>query len=151
MLGMFVTLEYSNFVSWLKKNKAYIIAGYILLGALYTIVSFYDMVIYSYVWFLFSTVSILFVYYVGLQLKSNLIKLYGFIKIFGQSSYYIYLMHPLILTLMIIFTTDMGILSVTKKIIIYFIVVIPFTVTLCLIYTAVKNKIKDSGKKKATA
>ncbi len=151
MLGMFVTLEYSNFVSWLKKNKVYIIVGYILSGALYTIVSFYDMVIYSYVWFLFSTVSILFVYYVGLQLKSKLLKLYGFIKLFGQSSYYIYLMHPLILTLMIIFTTDMGILSVTKKIIIYFIVVIPFTVTLCLIYTAVKNKIKDSKKKKAIA
>lgn len=151
LLGMYVTLEYNKFISLLKKYKVFIISGYIITGALYTIVSYYDMTIYSYVWFLFSTVSILFVYYVGLALKSKLSEFHGFVKLFGQSSYYIYLMHPLVLTSMIILTANGGILSVTKKIIIYFIVVIPFTVISCLTYVSIKNKIKDIYKKKSIA
>lgn len=147
MFGIFVTLEYENYTSWLKKNSVLAIVGYVIIGLAYTLVSYYDMKIYSFVWFLFSTVSILFVYLVGLILKDKLQKIYSFIKIFGQSSYYIYLMHPIILTAMIMMASDKGILSVTTRLIIYFSVVIPVTVISCLAYTAVKNKIKNFRKK----
>jgi len=151
MLGMYVTLEYNKYSSWLKEHKISVIVGYIIIGILYTIVSYYDLTIYSYVWFVFSIVSILFVYYVGLALKDKLAKFYGFIKLFGQSSYYIYLMHPLVLTLMINMATNMGILSVTTRLIIYFSIVIPVTVISCIAYTAVKNKLKNNRKKPVTA
>jgi peptidoglycan/LPS O-acetylase OafA/YrhL len=150
MFGIFVTLEYKNFTTWLKKYKVYAIIGYIVIGLAYTLVSFYNMKIYSFVWFSFSTVSILFVYLVGLFAKEKLHKLYGFIKVFGQSSYYIYLMHPIVLTTMIILAADKGILSVTTRLIIYFAVVIPVTIISCLTFTIVKNKIRGI-RKKATA
>lgn len=147
MFGIFVTLENEKFTSWLKKYSVLATIGYIVVGLAYTLVSYYDMKIYSYVWFLFSTVSILFVYLVGLVSKEKLRKFYGLIKLFGQSSYYIYLMHPIILTTMIIMTADKGILSITTKLIIYFSVVIPVTVISCLLYTMVKNKIKSYRKR----
>lgn len=149
MFGIFVTLEYENFIAWLKKYSIYAVIGYAVIGLAYTLVSYYNMKIYSYVWFLFSTVSILFVYLVGLFSKERLHKIYSFIKLFGQSSYYIYLMHPIILTTMIKMAADRGILSVTTRLIIYFSVVIPVTIISCLLYTMVKNKIKDSKKSAA--
>jgi surface polysaccharide O-acyltransferase-like enzyme len=151
MFGMFVTLEHEKFTPWLKKHSILVIMGYILSGLSYTLVSYYNLKIYSFVWFLFSTLSILFVYLVGLISKEKLHKIYGFIKIFGQSSYYIYLMHPIILTTMIIIAADKGILSVTTRLIIYFSVVIPVTVISCLSYTMVKNKIKRFRKKVAAS
>ena len=149
MFGMYVTLEYDKFISWLKRNGIFALIGYIIAGLAYTLVSYYDMKIYSYVWFIFSTVSILFVYLVGLIAKDKLQKIYSFIKLFGQSSYYIYLMHPIVLTIMIVMAADKGILSVTTKLVIFFAVVIPVTVISCLLYTMIKNKLNNSVNRKA--
>ena len=149
MFGMFVSLEYDKYTTWLKEHRNFAIIGYIIIGLAYTLVSYYNMKIYSFVWFIFSTVSILFVYLVGLISKDKLQKMYSFIKIFGQSSYYVYLMHPIILTLLIYMAANKGILSVTTKLIIYFSVVIPVTVISCLSYTMIKNKFKNSEKRKA--
>lgn len=151
MLGMYVTLEYNKFTGWIERHKGLTLAGYVFFAVLYTVASHYDMKIYTYAWFAFSFASILFAYCIGLSFKSRLVKLYGFIKLFGQSSYYIYLMHPLILTLMIIETANRGILSVTLRIILYFAVVIPVTVISCLLYTKVKNIVKDKIKGAASA
>lgn len=146
MLGIFVTLEYEKYTSWISKNKIAISAGYVIISAVYTIVSYYDHVIYIYVWVMFSIFSVFFVYYIGLLMKRSLSKIYSFIKLFGQSSYYIYLMHPMVLTLMIMYTDNNGILSVTKRLIIYSSTVIPITVASCLAFTAVRNKIKKNKK-----
>lgn len=151
MLGMFVTFEYDKFTMWLKKNNILVIVGYIIIALAYSIVSYYDLIIYTIVWFLFSTVSVFFVYYIGLILKDWLKNIYSFIKLFGQSSYYIYLMHPLILTIMTIYTTNKGILSVTTRILIYFATVIPVTVAMSLIYVAIKNKLKKRKKVPVTS
>ncbi len=146
MLGIYVTLERDKYISWINKNRILIMAGYVLSSAAYTLVSFYDLGIYIYVWFLFSIFSVFFVYYVGLIMKDSLKKIYGFIKLFGQSSYYIYLMHPLILTLAIRYTNNHGILSITKSLLIYSATVLPITIISCLVFTAVKNKIKKRKK-----
>lgn len=151
MLGMYVTLEYDKFTGWIERHKKITFAGYAFFAVLYTVASHYDMKIYTYVWFAFSFASILFAYGVGLYFKSRFEKLYGFIKLFGQSSYYIYLMHPLVLTLMIIETANRGILSVTTRLILYFAVVIPVTVISCLLYTKIKNTVKDKMKGAASA
>ncbi len=147
MLGIYLTLEYDKFTSYLTKNKWWFIVGYIVTGLAYTVVSYLNMTIYIYVWFIFSLSSIFFVYILGLIMKDIFKRYYGFIKLFGQSSYYIYLMHPLVLTLMIRYTDMNGILSITKKLLIYSVTVIPITVICCLGFTAVKNNIK---KKKTT-
>lgn len=146
MLGIYVTLEYDKYISWINKNKIIIIAGYFIISAIYTYVSFYDLSIYMYVWFVFSIFSIFFVYYVGLTMKKALSRIYSFIKLFGQSSYYIYLMHPLVLTLAIMYTDNNGILSITKRLMIYFATVMPITIISCLLFTAAKNKIKKIKK-----
>ena len=151
MLGIYVTLEYEKYVNWIKRNKAKIASGYVVSAAIYTMASYYGNGLYMYAWFVFSTFSIFFVYLIGLYLKKALGNIYSFIKLFGQSSYYIYLMHPLILTLMIMYTDNNGILSVTKRLIIYFLTVIPITVISCLVFTAIKNRFKKYRKSKKAA
>ncbi|MGD9569774.1 MAG: acyltransferase [Sedimentibacter sp.] len=146
MLGIFVTLEYDKYISWVNNHKLLIIFSYIFFLVAYTLISYYDLTINIYVWFVFSISSVFFVYYVGLAMKKSFYKIYSFIKLFGQSSYYIYLMHPLILTLMIFYTEINGILSVTKRLIIYSATVIPVTIITCLLYTAAKNYMKKNKK-----
>lgn len=146
MLGIYLTLEHDKFISFLNKNKLVIILAYIVTGLIYTAVSYLNMTIYIYVWFIFSLASIFFVYVVGLSMRDTFKKYYGFIKLFGQSSYYIYLMHPLILTFMIRYTDLNGILSITKRMVIYTSVVMPVTVACCLMYVSFKNNIKKRKK-----
>ena len=74
-------------------------------------------------------------------MKNKLKDFYPFIRVFGQSSYYIYLMHPLVLTLMIRYAEN-NFLSVTDKIILYTFTVIPITVISCLAFTLIRNKFK---------
>lgn len=142
MLGIYVTLERDSFVSLIERRKTYIVVGYLATGLAYTVVSYYDMSITTFVWFFYSLSSVFFVYYMGKIMKEVFSKNYSFIKLFGQSSYYIYLMHPLVLTVMILYTENNGILSVTKRLVLYSATVIPVTIISCLLFTAVKNKIK---------
>jgi membrane-bound acyltransferase YfiQ involved in biofilm formation len=142
MLGIYVSLEKELFVSWIERHKMHVAACYLATGFAYMVVSYYDMSISTYVWFIYSIASVFFVYYVGLVMKDLCKKYYSFIKLFGQSSYYIYLMHPLVLTVMIFFAENKGILSVTKRLILYSATVIPITIISCLLFTAAKNKIK---------
>jgi surface polysaccharide O-acyltransferase-like enzyme len=146
MLGIYATLETDKFKSWLYKYKILVTAGYIFIGLFYTIASYYNMFITTYVWFVFSTVSVFFVYLISTYLVVLFKNKYSFIKLFGQSSYYIYLMHPLVLTVMIMLAGKFGILSVTARLIIYFIVVISVTVTSCILFTIIKNKYKKYKK-----
>lgn len=146
MLGIYVTLEYDKFINFMSKYKYLIALGYIIISAIYTYVSFMDMTIYMYVWFVFSVFAVFFIYSLGLVMKKSLAKIYSFIKLFGQSSYYIYLMHPLILTMAIMYTDNNGILSVTKRIIIYSATVFPITIISCLVFTAIRNNIKKKRK-----
>lgn len=146
MLGIYVTLEQDKYLAWIEKNRIFVVIFYLVTGFIYTMVSYYDMAIYTYVWFVFSAASVFFVYYVGLVLKEKFRRNYSFIKLFGQSSYYIYLMHPLVLTLIILYAENNGILSVTKRLILYSAIVIPVTILSCLAFTSVKNKIMKNKK-----
>ena len=141
MLGIYITLEYDNYFTWIKKNKVFIVLSYIVMSIIYTLVSYYDSAATTLVWFLISTISLPFVYLTGLWMKDKLKNIYPFIRVFGQSSYYIYLMHPLVLTLMIRYAEN-NFLSVTDKIILYTFTVIPITVISCLAFTLIRNKFK---------
>lgn len=151
ILGIYVTLEYDSFISWIKKYRVIIATGYVGFSVLYTYVSFYNLPLHMYVWFVFSIFALLFVYLVGLMAKEKFKQFYSFIKLFGQSSYYIYLMHPLVLTLAIMYTDNNYILSITKRLLIYSATVFPITIISCLVFTAIKNKIAKDKKVKATA
>jgi len=146
MFGIFVSLEYDKYISWINKYKVLISAGYIITSIILTMVIYYNLTIYMFVWFVFSIFSVFFIYYISLVMKKTFNKIYSFIKLFGQSSYYIYLMHPLVLTFMIVYTDKYGILSITMRLIIYSITVIPITIISCLLFTALKNKIKKNNK-----
>lgn len=148
MLGIYVTLEYDKFTSMIKKYKILIILGYVTMGLIYAAVSYYGLAIYSVVWFVFCIVSIFFVYYIGVLLKDKWKQIYGFVKLFGQSSYYIYLMHPLILTIMMTITDNRSIFSVTERLIIYLTAVMLVTIMATMSYTLIKNKIKNKEKYK---
>lgn len=150
MLGIYVTMEYDKYLMWIKKNKVFIVTGYLMMSAIYVIVTYYNSVAYTFVWFIFSSISVFLVYLIGLFLKTKLKNIYSFIKVFGQSSYYIYLMHPLILTIMIIFAGN-NFLSVTDKILLYTFTVIPITVISCLTYTIIRNKLRKLKSKKAAS
>ncbi|MDF2615747.1 MAG: hypothetical protein K0Q47_402 [Sedimentibacter sp.] len=142
MLGIYVSLERDLFVSWIERHKMHVAACYLITGLANSVVSYYDMSISTYIWFFYSIASVFFVYYVGLAMKELFSKYYSFIKLFGQSSYYIYLMHPLVLTVMNLYAENNGILSVTKRLILYSATVMPITIISCLVFTAAKNKIK---------
>jgi len=139
MLGIYVSLEYEKYTSWLRKHSILLASAYAVLCLGYVLSYYYDLKIYSFMWFAFCSVSILFVNLIGLVLNDKLDKIYSFINLFGQSSYYIYLMHPLILTVLIQITNNKGI-SVTGRLIIYSAIVIPVTIILSLSYTFIKNK-----------
>ncbi|NLJ57744.1 MAG: acyltransferase [Tissierellia bacterium] len=145
MLGIYVSMEQDKYIRWINKNIKYIIAGYVIMSVIYTLVSHYNWAYYTSVWFVFSSVSVFFVYSFGLLMKEKLSSIYSFIKVFGQSSYYIYLMHPLILTIMIRYA-ERNFLSVTNKILLFTFTVIPITVISCLVFTLTKNKLKDLRK-----
>lgn len=145
MLGIYIAMEYDNYSLWINKNKLYIILGYIMMSIIYIVVSYYDSVASTFAWVIFSTMSLFFVYLIGLLMKDKLKNIYGFIEVFGQSSYYVYLMHPLVLTIMILFA-EKNFLSVTDKIILNTFTVIPVTVISCLTYTFIKNKFKKKEK-----
>ena len=147
MLGIYITMEYNKFLTFIKKYKAFIISGYIIMSIFYTLVTYYNSLASTFAWFLFSSISIFFVYLIGLLLKKIFNNIYGFIKVFGQSSYYIYLMHPLVLAIMTIYA-ESSFLSITNKIILYTFTVIPGTVICCLSFTVIKNKFKKD--KRAT-
>lgn len=151
MLGIYVALEKDLFLSWIERHNKHVITAYVVTGLAYTVVSYYDMIISTYVWFIYSVVSVFFVYYAGQVMKEVFRKNYSFIKLFGQSSYYIYLMHPLVLTLMILFAENNGILSITKRLILYSATVMPVTIISCLVFTAVKNKISKKKRKTLAA
>lgn len=146
MIGIYVGIETEKFINFIKKFKIPIIIMYFIMVLTYVYVSYYNLASYNYVWFLFSLVSIFFVYEIGLFLKDKLPKMHKSIKTFGQSSYYIYLMHPLVLTYMIRYTTQNYILSVSKRLFMYFIVVIPVTVICALMYTIIKQRIQNKIK-----
>ncbi len=148
MLGIYITMEYDKFYAWIKRNKVFIILGYIIMSIIYVLVSYLNSPAYTFVWFLFSSISLFYVYLAGLLMKDKLKDIYPFVKVFGQSSYYIYLMHPLVLTLMIIYAEN-NFLSVTNKIILYVFTVIPITVISCLTYTHIRNKSKKRKSKAA--
>ena len=141
MLGIYITMEYDKFYTWIKRNKLFIILGYIIMSIIYVLVSYLDSPAYTFVWFLFSSISLFYVYLTGLLIKDKLKDIYPLVKVFGQSSYYIYLMHPLVLTLMILYAEN-NFLSVSNKIILYTFTVIPVTVISCLTYTHLRNKLK---------
>ncbi len=147
MLGIYVSMEYNKVLEWLKKNTKYIAAGYVVMSIIYTMVSHYNSPAYTSIWFVFSSVSVFLVYSFGLLMKEKLKNIYGFIRVFGQSSYYIYLMHPLVLTIMLTYA-EKNFLSVTNKILLCTFTVIPITVISCLLFTVIRNKLKESLKLK---
>lgn len=140
MIGIYVTLETEKFKTFVDKNKILITAMYITIGLLYTVASFFNWENSIYVWFVFSAVSVFFVFLVSMYLVEIFKTKYRYVKLFGQSSYYIYLMHPLVLTVMIMLSAKYGIVSVTARLAIYFITVIPATIGACVIFTIIKNK-----------
>lgn len=150
MLGIYVSVEYDKYRTWVTDNKKYIFLADIIMSIVYTCVSYYDLKISMFVWFVFVLVSIFSVYNISLILKEKFGNIYGFIKLFGQSSYYIYLMHPLILTIMIRYA-ERNFLSVTNKILLFTFTVIPITVISCIVFTLLKNKLKEIQKKSLAA
>ena len=148
MLGIFVTLEYDKYLMWIKKNTVFIISGYIAMSIIYSFATYYNSVLNTLVWFVFSSIAVFLVYSIGLLMKNKLKGIYSFIKVFGQSSYYIYLMHPMILTIMIVYAEN-NFLSVTNKILLYTFTVIPITVISCLAFTLIRNKLKKPKKSAA--
>ncbi|MDF2677268.1 MAG: acyltransferase 3 [Bacillota bacterium] len=148
MLGIYVTLETEKFKTFVSRNKILIASGYIAIGILYTLATYYNWPEVTYIWFVFSAVSVFLVFLLSTYLVEIFKNKFSYVKLFGQSSYYIYLMHPLVLTVMIMLAAKYGIISVTARLVLYFLVVIPATIGSCIIYTVIKNKIKKAKKSK---
>jgi len=80
MLGIYIAMEYDNYSLWINKNKLYIILGYIMMSIIYIVVSYYDSVASTFAWFIFSTMSLFFVYLIGLLMKDKLKNITGLLK-----------------------------------------------------------------------
>lgn len=137
-LGIYASANYEAYSSWLKKHFRPLFLFWIVLTLAYSLSYIYFPIYNSMIWVAFSTASILFMNSALLSLHESTGIAGGFIGLVGQSSYYIYLIHPLILGLLKYITP--GITSVTVNLIIRVLVVLPVSVILSISYTRVKNK-----------
>ncbi len=141
MLGIYVSMEYRKYTSRLKKYRSLIILIYIAFDIMYIASYYYNRKYYPLIWFLYCTASIFFYNYIGLILSERSDAYYSFINLFSQSSYYIYLMHPIVLSFIIKYTAYIGIKSTSQRLMIFTIVVFPVSVISSLLYTVVKKKV----------
>lgn len=136
VLGIYASISYDAYSSWLKRHFRSLFLCYIVLTLTYSLSYIYFPVYNSMIWVAFSTAAILFMNSALLPPHEGTDETGSFVKLVGQSSYYIYLIHPLILGLLKYITP--GITSVTANLIIRVLVVLPASVILSTAYTRIK-------------
>lgn len=149
VLGIYVTKEYSNFKSIVKRYNWLSVVLYVTITGIYAVLYYKHNIIYlGYVWFVFCSVSIIFLYNVGMYLEKHMTKIYKAVKRVSKSSYYIYLMHPLILSFSSIVSIKLGIQSITLQLIFHMILVSTISTIVSVLYTIFKEKVKSKNKSK---
>ncbi|WP_066636791.1 acyltransferase [Desulfolucanica intricata] len=148
ILGCYVAINYNQFTYKLTKYKYYICITYIITTLIYSYL-FYQHYILQYqvnyiilYWFISSTISILFIYYISLFIyKKKETPLYNTINRISAASFYIYLSHPLAISVSQNYLNKVGYISITGSFIITTIFVFISVIPLSIFYVLLKNKI----------
>lgn len=150
LLGIFVTKNYNKFINFIYKNSQIIISLYLIICLIYSgaYYFYYSSTLNTSIWFFFSIISILFLYYIGLILNNKFTKSYRIVKRLSKSSYYIYLSHPLVLTIIVSLISRTSIQSLTFKLLIYISVTVTVPTLGSVIYTILKDKFISYKKEK---
>lgn len=152
VLGIYAAKEYNTFVKKVKKYKVFSFITYIILTIIYAILFHYkNYTVIDYICVPFSIVSIIFYYSVCMNLNMCKNKIYNVITKISKSSYYIYLMHPLILSISKSLALKLRIQSTTLQLIFCFIVVTISSSIASIVYTNSKEKIINASKKLKSA
>jgi surface polysaccharide O-acyltransferase-like enzyme len=144
VLGIYLTKNHDKFMKFIENRKTIVFStfGYVVSAGLYTYLYYVKSSLSIHLWFIYSVFSILFLYFVGLVLTEKAIGIYNQVKMLSKSSFYIYLMHPLILSGSIYIIDRTQITSLTGKLLLYTAIVIPLSTLLSVGYNVVKDKIK---------
>lgn len=155
-LGGYISIYIESFKAIIKKYKYPILLGH---GG---IVAYYAYQYYQYqflqrsvdgfivnmTWFIFSFISIVSLYGIAVWVTNRYKLLYKGFKEVSKASYYIYLSHPLVLTISNSFLKKVGILSISLRFVLNLIIVTGTVVSIAIIYTRIKETYFRNKKKR---
>lgn len=150
LLGIYVAKNYVKFSSYIYKNNKVIISLFLIMCLVYFGACYfhYSSTISTSIWFFYSIISILFLYYIGLILNNRITNGYKIVKRLSKSSYYIYLSHPFVLTIIVLLISKTAIQSLSLKLFIYLFVSIIVPALGSVIYTILKEKLVSLKREK---
>lgn len=145
VLGIYANKEYDNFVNIVKKSRWYSGFLFFISSIIFSIAFYYkNYILMNYSRFAFSCISIFFIYNIGLHLSKNNNKVYNIIKTLSKSSYYIYLMHPLFLSISQYIVSKLGIQSITLILTFHVVFVMSVSTIISVLYMNLKDTIKSN-------
>ncbi|MBN2827410.1 MAG: acyltransferase [Tissierellales bacterium] len=142
-LGIYLTLNQDKFLTFIENKKTVVFStlGYLVTAGLYTYLYYVKSPMSIHLWFVYSAFSILFLYVVGLFLATKIKRFYPQVQMLSRSSFYIYLMHPLLLSGAVYVINLTPVVSLTLKLLLYVVIVIPISTILSVGYNVLKDKL----------
>ncbi|SHJ33679.1 Surface polysaccharide O-acyltransferase, integral membrane enzyme [Dethiosulfatibacter aminovorans DSM 17477] len=143
VLGIYLTKNHDKSMRIMGKRSTALIstAGYTATAAMYTYFYYTSNPATINLWFVYSVFSIFFLYIVGIYLVGKVSDKYDTVRNLSKSSFYIYLMHPLVLIAAIWFADKTSISSLTLRLVLYTAIVIPVSTLSSVAYTFAKARI----------
>lgn len=148
-LGCYIAIFIEQFKAILAKYKHYTILAYIIMTLYYSyqfyiyhaLEKYVNLFLIEITWLVFATTSILFLFNLCTYIVNNKKKLNHFLNKISNSSYYIYLAHPLVLYMSEHQLDKRFIMSISTRFVINTLVVYGLTVPLSLAYSYAKKHI----------
>ena len=145
IIGGQIGLNYNAFLSRLKKHKSAIVITALLFTLIYVTLAYFEYlnIFRSTVTELMKMPFCIFSSLACLSLMPN--RESKIVNTLSQTTYYIYLIHCLIVTHINMILTNLGVISVTKRLIIRFAAVYSLSIILTLCYVLLKKHFNKNG------
>ena len=141
ILGCYLMTLKDKAIVLLYKTRTLLCLLTLTIGGIYTYLLYQarvngvgDLLVTDFLWYLYSSVAILSMYFISKTLATRYPKLVAVLKPIGDASFYIYLSHPLFLMISNNIVSVMGINSVTFITLFNMIFVTIFSSTISIIY-----------------
>lgn len=148
--GIYVLRNYNNIIELLKRNhiKWLSLLIFVTTSLMYSYLYIVNSSNLIYAWFFHCVLAIPFLYLTGLFMVKRMKRFHNQINILGKSSYYIYLIHPLFLSLFVMIIEKTAIVSLTAKLLLYSVSVLTTSIVLSVVYVMFKDRNRRMAKLK---
>ncbi len=147
VLGIYAAKYYGQFCEYLRKKKLLVTVSWIVCGAVTATLLYVIRRNWYYpqwaenMHVLYSAAAIMFFFMIGICLSGRKFADSGFTGLIDRSSYLIYLIHPAFIFVIDSLMLNLGIESVTLKLVIRLVLTVAVSVAVCVLYTFLKEKI----------